>query len=65
MKLFDVENQDESIPHLRVYWGDGDDEVGGRSPSDSAFQAQQEWFKKEAYWAGRNRAERLSARLVA
>ncbi len=65
MKIHEIKEQNASVPFLRVYWGDGDDEAGGRSSSEMAFQNHQEWFNNEAYWAGRNRAERISARLVA
>jgi len=65
MKIYEAKDQNVSVPFLRVYWGDGDDEASGQTSSGIAQQARQEWLSNEAFWAGRNRAERISARLVA
>ena len=53
------------VPQLRVFAGEEEDEVGDRRPPDPSRQTHREWMRQEAYWAGRNRAKRLSARLVA
>ena len=53
------------IPQLRVFWGEEASEVNDFPPPDPTCQARCEWLRQEAYWAGRNRARRFSARLVA
>ncbi len=53
------------VPRLRVVGGDARDEGHEPLPLDPIRQARHEWLRTEAYWAGRNRAGRLSARLAA
>jgi hypothetical protein len=52
------------VPQLRVFWGD---DHGGEDdqPPAPVFQGKSERTQVENFWAGRNRAQRLSARLVA
>jgi len=54
-----------SIPQLRVFCGEETDESQERRPPNPTRDARREWLRTEAYWAGRNRAGRLSARLAA
>ena len=56
---------DSDVPQLRVFSGEEADEASDRDLPDPIRQARREWVRREAYWAGRNRARRLSARLVA
>jgi len=53
------------VPQLRVFRGEDAGESGHHDPSDAARQARLKWARCEVYWAGQNRAARLSARLVA
>ena len=53
------------VPRLRVVGGELGDEGHERRPPDPNGRGPQEWPRTEAYWAGRNRAARLSARLAA
>jgi hypothetical protein len=53
------------VPQLRVVGSDVRDEGHERRPPDPTRQSRREWVRTEAYWAGRNRAGRLSARLAA
>ena len=65
MTTREQELQRVDVPRLRVFRGaeeeDGDDD---RLP-DPTNDAQRQWAQREAFWAGRNRAKRVSARLVA
>jgi hypothetical protein len=53
------------VPRLRVIGGEMWDEGHERRPPDPGPHGSREWLRTEAYWAGRNRAGRLSARLAA
>ncbi len=65
MKTKEEQRQARSIPQLRVFCGEEKDEGQGRRPPNPTREARREWLRTEAYWAGRNRAGRLSARLAA
>ena len=54
-----------NVPRLRVFWGDGDTGADDHRPPKPSRQALREWTQREAFWAGRNRAGRFSARLAA
>ena len=56
---------DAGVPQLRVFQGEEAHEVNDDRPLDSIHLERREWVEREAYWAGSNRAGRLSARLVA
>jgi hypothetical protein len=50
---------------LRVYWGEEDNHPDNRHPSKRDNDSQRKWAQREAFWAGRIPAGRLSARLAA
>jgi hypothetical protein len=54
-----------NVPRLRVVGSETRDDGHERRPPDPTDQPRHEWLRTEAYWAGRNRAGRLSARLAA
>ena len=57
--------RETDVPRLRVFRGAEEDDGGDDRLPDPTSRAQREWARCEAFWAGRNRAKRLSARLVA
>jgi hypothetical protein len=52
-------------PQLRVFQEDEENQSDDFRPSEPTRPTRREWMRNEAFWAGRNRARRLSARLVA
>ncbi len=65
-----MRKREESLPvkedaQLRIFRGEEDNPVGCRLPLDSGGKDRRDWEEKEAFWAGRNHAGRISARLVA
>ena len=53
------------VPPLRVFCGEEESQSEDHRPSEPAGRSRREWLEREVFWAGRNRARRLSARLVA
>lgn len=53
------------VPELRVFWGTEENGGDDQPPPEPTRQTEREWMRREAFWAGRNRARRVSARLVA
>lgn len=53
------------VPQLRIFRGEEETTSEDRTPPDPGGKAQHDWQESEAFWAGRNRAGRISARLVA
>jgi hypothetical protein len=53
------------VPPLRVFRGEEENQSEGHRPSEPTGHSQRQWLEREIFWAGRNRARRLSARLVA
>ncbi len=65
MKNNEEQRRATGSPQLRVFRGEEKDESQERRPPNPTREARHEWLRTEAYWAGRNRAGRLSARLAA
>jgi hypothetical protein len=65
MKANEEHMHETDSPQLRVFWGEEEGKVDDRRPPDLSRQARRDWLRSEAFWAGRNRAGRHSARLVA
>ncbi len=55
--------KEQETPQLQVFCGDAEDKNDAEVILDFEQHAQRE--KAEAYWAGRNHAQRRSARVVA
>lgn len=53
------------VPQLKIFRGEEEGGADDRTPPDPGGPDRREWERTEAFWAGRNRAERISARLVA
>ncbi len=53
------------VPRLRVVGGEENDSDDVRTPPDLSGKERRDWEMNEAFWAGRNCARRISARLVA
>jgi hypothetical protein len=65
MNAQDQQQRESDIPELHVFWeAEENDSIEAYSPTDNS-QAQCDWARRESFWAGRNHAERFSARLVA
>ena len=65
MKNKEKELREAEALQLRVFRGEEDGENQAPEPPDPTQQQREEWLQKEAFWAGRNRAGRISVRLVA
>jgi hypothetical protein len=65
MKSHKEQHNENDVPQLRVFRGDDERATDDPDPSNPSRQALRAWAQREAFWAGRNRAKRLSARLVA
>lgn len=65
MRANEEQEQETDIPQLKVFSGEEGGGGDDRPPTDPMHEARREWLGREAYWAGRNRAKRISTRLVA
>ena len=65
MKTNEEQSHEIDLPQLRIFRGEEGDEVIDQSPTDPPPDGQAEWANVEEYWAGRNRAKRISARWAA
>jgi hypothetical protein len=65
MKADKEQPREPNVPQLRVFSGEEPSQDNNRLPPDPTPEMLREWIRREAYWAGRNRAGRHSARLVA
>jgi hypothetical protein len=65
IKIDEEQSCETDTPQLRVFRGDEENEADDFRPPEPTGRTRREWLLKEAFWAGRNRARRFSARLVA
>ena len=65
IKINEEQSRETDTSQLRVFRGDEENETDDFRPPEPTRQTRREWMRREAFWAGRNRARRFSARLVA